>query len=236
MQVKKAVNQTALRAPYETQAHPSSYKAPRSGLFKVRGGTWVAPPLYSDLESGVIGKIDIYDLKKARQSKEKKSSQVIVIINRSAEPCGSSLSSLLDEEIERAHRYQHFLSLIVLDREPSPLNKKPFQEIIRFLKENTRKVDIISFYKEDKLALLLPETSKEGALSLAWRLKREIGFHDFSGGVKAKIPLGIACYPTEASSGEELLEKAFLALKEEDKSSLRKKNRGEYHSSIPVEN
>lgn len=165
-----------------------------------------------------------------------KSPQVIVIINRSRQPDKLSLSSRLNEEVERACRYQHFLSLIVLDIDLPSLDEATSKEITRFLKENCRQVDLLYPYEKKKFALLLPETSKEGALSLTWRLKRDIGFHGFTGGTKVKVRLGIASYPTEASSGEELLEKAFLALKE-DKSSLRRKESpGRHNSPALIEN
>ncbi len=150
----------------------------------------------------------------------KQLSRVIVIVNHSRGTDKLSLSSRLEEEIERARRYQHFLSLLILAVESALPEREPLKEIIPSLKENIRKVDIISL-ENNKLALLLPETSKEGAFSLGWRLKREIEFHNSSGGTKAKVRLGIACYPTEAGSGEELQEKAFLAL-EEGKSLLRR--------------
>lgn len=175
--------------------------------------------------------------KRHLKERSAKTSQVIVIVNRSGPPDKFSLSSRLDEEIERAHRYQHFLSLIIVVVRSSVSEGKSLEEIIRFLKENTRKVDIISFYKKDKFALLLPETSKEGALSLGWRLKKEIAFYNLPGETKTKnkVCLGIACYPTEANSGEELLEKASLALKE-DRSSLRKKENRGGRSPIFVKN
>ena len=126
---------------------------------------------------------------------------------------------------------------MVLAIELSASEEKPLEGIIRFLKENIRKVDIVSFYEKDKLVLLLPETSKEGALSLGWRLKREIEAYNLPGETKTnhKVRLGITCYPTEAGSGEDLIEKAFLDLKEDKRSLRRKKNRGG-HSPILVEN
>ena len=94
-------------------------------------------------------------------------------------------------------------------------------------------MDLISFYEQDNLILLLPETSKEGALSLSGRLKKEIASFNFKGGIKARVRLGMACYPTEASSGEELVEKAFQALKEEAAQSSLRQNAGRQSDRIP---
>ncbi len=171
-----------------------------------------------------------------KKDRSPEAAQVIVIVNRSGQPDEFSPPSRLDEEVERAHRYQHFLSLIILTVESSVSEGEYLKEIIPFLEENTRKVDIFSF-RNDKLTLLLPETSREGALSLAWRLRREIESYNFPGETKtkSKVRLGIACYPTEAGSGEELLEKAFLAL-EEDKSFLRRPENHGVSSSTPGRN
>lgn len=172
-------------------------------------------------------------LRKIEPSERRK---IILVIEPSSEPDKASLFSRLNEEVERAYRYQHFLSLIILNIDLPSLEEVRAKEIAHFLKENCRQVDILYSYGKKKFALLLPETSGEGALSLAWRIKREIEFHSFTGGTKVKVRPGIASYPTEASSGEELLEKAFQALEEKDKSSLRRKNSCVKQSLILTEN
>jgi len=122
------------------------------------------------------------------------------------------------EEINRAERYGHFLSLLVIElmaqesfwEGKDPLERaefgKKFQKMVRM---NTRKTDIMSTYENNYFFLLLPETIEEGALCLVNRLKNQVGCN-FTGKERGNFSLyfGITSYPTDAGTKEELLENA----------------------------
>jgi len=140
--------------------------------------------------------------------------KITIIIERSNKSEKTSLSSRLIEEVERANRYQHFLSLIILEIDLPSLTDEPLKKIIHLLTENSRQVDLIFHHEGGKFAVILPETMREGALSLARRLKREVGSYIHretknNNGVR----IGIASYPTDAGSEKEMLEKTILSLK-----------------------
>lgn len=89
------------------------------------------------------------------------------------------------QELKRAERYSEFVSLILIDLEKwlGPLSKKQKeafrsgnweQELYDLVKRETRQTDVISGLENDKMALLLTETSNEGAKLLAKRLTEEI--------------------------------------------------------------
>jgi len=89
------------------------------------------------------------------------------------------------QELKRAERYSEFVSLILIDLEKwlGPLSKKQKeafrsgnweQELYDLVKRETRQTDVVSGLENDKMALLLTETSFEGAKLLAKRLTDEI--------------------------------------------------------------
>lgn len=89
------------------------------------------------------------------------------------------------QELKRAERYSEFISLILIDLEKwlGPLSKKQKeafssnnweQHLYDLVTRETRQTDVVSGLEKNKMALLLTETSPEGAKFLAKRLTQEI--------------------------------------------------------------
>jgi len=135
------------------------------------------------------------------------------------------LSIRLDEEMKRAKRYNQFLSLVlvsvnsVAEEQNMRLSEDPnimfMRKLGEFIKANLRDTDILSLYDNDVLALILPETSIEGAVCLSERLKDQVLFA-FSGSEidtaapkkNASVSIGITSYPTDARVIDELIKNA----------------------------
>src|SRR2546421_744676 len=67
----------------------------------------------------------------------------------------------------------------------------------------------------EEFAILLAETDKAGALTMAERLRQTIeGMRFFSDGAGVTVSLGVATFPVDARDGEELLRRADKALYE----------------------
>lgn len=92
------------------------------------------------------------------------------------------------QELKRAERYSEFVSLILIDLEKGleVLSKKKKQAFLSYdwekdlydlVKKEIRQTDIISGFENKKMALLLTETSQDGAKALANRLMDEILLH-----------------------------------------------------------
>ena len=89
------------------------------------------------------------------------------------------------QELKRAERYSEFVSLILIDLEKwlgpsSKREKEAFhsgnweKELYDLVTRETRQTDVVSGLEKNKMALLLTETSPEGAKLLAKRLTEEI--------------------------------------------------------------
>jgi diguanylate cyclase (GGDEF)-like protein len=96
----------------------------------------------------------------------------------------------LEEEIERARRYDHPVSLFMMDIDHfKPVNDnyghQTGDEVLRaiggILKSNTRSVDIVARYGGEEFVVLLPETKQETARVAAEKIRAAIQRHPFTG-------------------------------------------------------
>ncbi len=130
----------------------------------------------------------------------------------------------LNAEIERANRYDHTPSLILLDID----NFKNFndcwghQEGDRLLKwfgsvcaECVRKIDVLARYGGEEFIILLPETEYEEALSVAERIREAVeeqSLIDFDKDKTVTVSAGIATFPLHATTRHALILCADAAL------------------------
>lgn len=135
------------------------------------------------------------------------------------------LHTLLDEEIERVNRFGGKLSLIFIDLDffkqvndtrGHIVGSRTLTEIGQLIKGNIRKVCKAARYGGDEFVIILPNTGKEGAVTLANRLHkvfREHAFHDESSKpFHLTASFGLATYPDDAGSKEELVRLADRAM------------------------
>ncbi|MDZ7666661.1 MAG: diguanylate cyclase [Desulfotignum sp.] len=96
----------------------------------------------------------------------------------------------LDEEIERARRYDHPVSLFMMDIDHfKPVNDnyghQTGDEVLNtiggILKSNTRSADIVARYGGEEFVVLLPETKQETARVAAEKIRAAIERHSFTG-------------------------------------------------------
>lgn len=131
----------------------------------------------------------------------------------------------LDDELKRARRYKTNLSLIMFDID----HFKNFNDtyghqqgdiviagVARILRQTIREqVDIASRYGGEEFAVIMPETSLEGAKTLAERIRRNIEIHEFPGQEKplhVTVSLGISTFPEDAVEKNVLIKLADEAL------------------------
>ncbi len=94
----------------------------------------------------------------------------------------------LRRELERARRYRHTLSLLMIDvddfkqfndRFGHPAGDSALRDIAIVLRKCARATDIIARYGGEEFSVILPESTPSGALMVAERIKTEISAHNF---------------------------------------------------------
>ncbi|MCK4680281.1 sensor domain-containing diguanylate cyclase [bacterium] len=88
------------------------------------------------------------------------------------------------------------------------------RQVGKILSENAREVDIVARYGGEEFGVILPDISREGALTVAERIRSTIAMHGFITGSEQQptwdltISIGGALYPLDASSRDDLMDKA----------------------------
>jgi diguanylate cyclase (GGDEF)-like protein len=135
------------------------------------------------------------------------------------------MDDYLEEELERSRRYGHTLSLLFLDldhlkaindQHGHQAGSQILCEVAQLIQGKLRKSDRVFRYGGDEFVVTLPETSAEGALRLANRLRRALRSHSFllTKGLTVNLTasFGVATYPEDGSSKETLIRSADLAM------------------------
>jgi len=139
---------------------------------------------------------------------------------------------LLTQEVARSVRYEHPLSLLMIDIDDfkrfndsygHPAGDKVLQDITRLFKENCRRVDYICRYGGEEFAIITPETSGKNVVHVARRLVnkvREMKIEIYGSVIEGNltISIGLAGYPTDAKTKDDLIIKADQYLLEAKKS------------------
>lgn len=136
------------------------------------------------------------------------------------------LHSRLDEEVERAMRFGHRLSVIMLDIDDfktfndhygHPRGDTVLRAVSGIVKQNLREIDLAARYGGEEFVVVLPETDLAGALAVAERIRSTtesfphvVGDHGER--VMQTVSLGVATYPIHASDGASLIEAADQAM------------------------
>ena len=121
-------------------------------------------------------------------------------------------------ELERARRYQHTVSLLMIDVDDFKKYNDQYghlagdvalRKIAELLRTCARTTDVIARYGGEEFGIVLPESTPGGALMLAERIKTEIARCDFNpdvpGGVHLTVSVGIFSAEGGAISEDQLV-------------------------------
>ena len=138
---------------------------------------------------------------------------------------GRHLHNLIDEEIERVKRFGGKMSLIFIDLDffknvndtrGHLVGSRTLAEVGRLIKQNIRKICKAARYGGDEFVIILPNTGKSGAMTLATKLCalfREYDFRDDDDqAFHLTASFGLATYPEDAQTKDELIRLADQAM------------------------
>ena len=132
------------------------------------------------------------------------------------------LMDRLEEELLRSERHGRFLSLLMVDIDGfkgyndtfgHPIGDKALKATAESILRYVRSVDIAFRYGGDEFVIILPETGKTLAVSIAERLRSDVAEIELPpGGLTLTISIGIASYPEDGKISDLLLENVDKAL------------------------
>ncbi|HEX2781249.1 MAG TPA: diguanylate cyclase [Gemmatimonadaceae bacterium] len=139
---------------------------------------------------------------KARLQELATTDAVTQILNRRA------LVERLSHELERARRYGTPLALLMVDLDHFKdindthghlVGDEALREVARLLQSAVRTVDVVARYGGEEFAIVLPETSHEGAVAFAERVRERVAQHDFASerlpSLHITVSVGVASVP-----------------------------------------
>jgi diguanylate cyclase (GGDEF)-like protein len=128
----------------------------------------------------------------------------------------------LEEEISRFRRFNHPVSVVVLDVDGfksvndefgHAVGDETLRDIAQILLKHSRGINVVSRYGGDEFAVLLVETSKTGARLYADRIRHVVATFPFSHGKTVTASFGVSSLPDdEATTSEGLFRAADEAL------------------------
>jgi diguanylate cyclase (GGDEF)-like protein/putative nucleotidyltransferase with HDIG domain len=131
------------------------------------------------------------------------------------------LHESLDKEIARGTRFGSTFSIIMIDLDFFKTYNDTYGHLAgddvlagigKCIESAIRNVDLAFRYGGEEFAVILPETTTEGAYLVAERIREKIGQKVFSGRSFITASLGIATWPTDGVTKEQLLVSADKAL------------------------
>ncbi len=125
----------------------------------------------------------------------------------------------LRRELNRCRRHDLEMSLAMFDLDDfKKLNDtrghlegdKVLMKAAALVKETLREVDVAARYGGEEFAVILPDTAKEGARIVAERIRARIAdhFERRRGGPKVTASGGVASYPEDAETMEDIIKRA----------------------------
>ena len=133
--------------------------------------------------------------------------------------------TLLEAEIPRAERYNHPVSLLLLDidffkKVNDTYGHRSGDMILKglseFLVENTRSIDWVCRYGGEEMTILLPETDLSVAAQVAEKLRKQIELKPFdiedNQHIYISVSIGVSTYPQHAKEASNLVSYADTAL------------------------
>ena len=135
------------------------------------------------------------------------------------------MNQVLRRETKRASRSGRPMSLLFIDMDGFKqvndqhghlCGSKALVEAAALIRSCARETDVVARFGGDEFSLILPDTGRDGAVSVATRIRERIGDHTFlkTDGLAVRLTasVGVATLPDVAGSAEELIRAADKAM------------------------
>ena len=148
----------------------------------------------------------------------------------------------LRRELDRARRYRHTLTLLMIDvddfkrfndRFGHPAGDTALRRIGELLRKCARTTDIIARYGGEEFAIILPESTPGGALMVAERIKSEIAGHNFIQKASEPVHLTVSIGIYSSESGD-VSEDQMVSFADEASYSAKKAGKNQVVVKAPV--
>jgi diguanylate cyclase (GGDEF)-like protein len=148
----------------------------------------------------------------------------------------------LRRELDRARRYRHTLSLLMIDvddfkrfndRFGHPAGDFALRNISELLQKCARTTDIIARYGGEEFAVILPESTPGGALMVAERIKLEVAAHNFIQDANEPVHLTVSIGIYSSENGE-VSEDQIVSLADEASYIAKKSGKNRVVVKAPV--
>ena len=127
----------------------------------------------------------------------------------------------LSREVSRAHRHGHTLSVLMIDMDflktvndqfGHPAGDSVIRNVAKTIQGTCRDIDFAARYGGEEFVVILPETDLDGAVQVAERVRQEIQETEVGVAGQVTASIGVANYPANATSKEDLIRVADQAL------------------------
>ncbi|MCH8890226.1 MAG: GGDEF domain-containing protein [Myxococcales bacterium] len=127
----------------------------------------------------------------------------------------------LDREIERSRRYERGLSLVMLDidyfkqyndRNGHRAGDQALVAVARIIGDRSRAHDIVARYGGEEFAIILPETTLDGAHAFGEKLRTAVEGVSLDGGEPLTISVGVASFGINITATSQLVDAADAEL------------------------
>jgi two-component system cell cycle response regulator len=213
-------------------ALPFTFEKTRTGVFLLRRTVDQEPLSASDVEfANTVIKSAVNAIEQSHAIEQAKADNARLEALAHTDPLTHllnrrALTIRLSAELERVRRYNSPLTMLLIDLDHFKMVNDTYghlvgDEVLRgiamILQRSLRSVDMVARYGGEEFVVVLPETSEQGAVAFAERIRQRVEQHAFeaerANTARVTVSIGVSCFPApHVESVDDLFARADAAL------------------------